>query len=109
MLSCNEDDLEASAPLPKESSSVTVRDLTGLDGCGLVLELPNGDYLEPYFPSASERDSQYYSTTQWDDIEPRDGLKLRMAYDTLSDRVSTCMVGSIVGITSLEVVDRSSE
>ena len=42
--SCNEDGLRVSC---NDGVRATVRDLTGLDGCGFVFELEDGTRLEP--------------------------------------------------------------
>ena len=108
-VACNEDTTDSTVtPLASPASLVTVRDLTRLDGCSLVLEQENGENLEPYFPPAEES-SQYYNDAQWDSIDPQDGLRLQVTYDTLTDQLSICMVGPVVGITSLKVINPSSK
>ena len=105
---CQEDDAT-----PECTILATVRDLTGLDGCGWVLELENGERLEPYLPYAITADplwcgvaSPDYNTTPWYDANPQDGMKVRIAYEVLDDRSSVCMVGDIVEVTCLEVLER---
>ena len=61
------------------------KDLTGLDGCGMVIELPNGSYLEP--TNLNEMD-----------IEMTDGKKIWVSYHSLPNMASICMVGDIVEI-----------
>ena len=60
------------------------KDLTGLDGCGMVIELSNGDRLEP----TNLSDFQ---------INVDDGQKIWVEYHVISGG-SICMVGEIVEI-----------
>jgi len=61
------------------------KDLTGLDGCGMVIQLQNGSYLEP--------------TNLCDmDIEIKDGQKIWVSYHIAPNMASICMVGDIVEI-----------
>jgi hypothetical protein len=80
----------------------TVRDLTGLDGCGFVFELEDGTRLEPVFlfwcgtPPISEeqqKDPLY-------NFEFVDGKQVLIDYE-LSTSPSICMVGQTVKITCL--------
>lgn len=65
----------------------TVKDFTGLDGCGLVIVLDNGSTLEPVVLPAN--------TTLIAD------RKVSVKYRNLKDRATNCMAGLIVEITSL--------
>jgi PKD repeat protein len=62
----------------------TVKDYTGLDGCGLMIVLDNGEALEPV------------------EIVPgfalEAGQRVRLSYTELTDRASICMAGKIVRI-----------
>jgi PKD repeat protein len=62
----------------------TVVDYTGLDGCGLLIKLDNGEILEPA------------------EIVPnfvlKNGQRVHLAYTELKDRASICMAGKIVRI-----------
>ena len=60
------------------------KDLTGLDGCGMLIELSNGDYLEPYNLNTF-------------DIEVVDGKEIWVNYHIIG-AVSACMTGDIVEI-----------
>jgi len=62
----------------------TFTDLTGLDGCGMVIELENGDRIEPVNLSDFE-------------IDVEDGKKIWVEYHSFSG-ASICMVGEIVEI-----------
>ncbi|MFT6922193.1 MAG: hypothetical protein ACJA1C_001195 [Crocinitomicaceae bacterium] len=61
-----------------------LKDLTGLDGCGMVIELSNGDRLEPTNLSDFS-------------INIADGQKIWVEYHVTSG-ASVCMVGEIVEI-----------
>ncbi len=65
-----------------------VKDYTGLDGCGFIIELSNGDRLEP----AQVVDSSFVFY---------DGQKVIFTYTELKDVGSICMVGKIVRIESI--------
>ena len=65
----------------------TIKDYTGLDGCGLVIVLDNGNTLEPVLLPAN--------TTLIAD------RKVSVKYRIAKDRVTNCMAGLIVEITSL--------
>lgn len=114
MFACQEEDTA-----PACTTLATVRDFTGLDGCGWVLALDDSTYLEPYLSSVSIYDplwcgevssdyqtSPYADTSLWYDANPQDGMMVRIAYRVLPDQASICMVGDVVEITCLEVLDR---
>jgi hypothetical protein len=65
----------------------TVRDYTGLDGCGMVIVLDKGDKLEPISVPAG--------------VTLTDGRRVAVKYRKRDDRVSACMVGPIVDVVSL--------
>lgn len=82
----------------------TVRDLTGLDGCGFVFELNDGTRLEPMrlmfcgtppLPEEVTEDPLY-------DFQFVDGKQVRIGYEEIQDVASICMVGKIVRITCIE-------
>jgi hypothetical protein len=63
-----------------------LKDLSGLDGCGFVIELENGDRLEPLNLSDF-------------DIKLKDGKKIWVSYHLTVNFIATiCMVGDIVEI-----------
>lgn len=66
----------------------TVMDYAGMDGCGLLINLDNGETLEPA------------------EIVPnfvlKEGQRVRLSYTVLKDRASICMVGKIVRIDCIE-------
>jgi len=65
----------------------TVKDYTGLDGCGLVIVLDNGKNLEPFSLPAN--------------VTLMANRKVLIKYRTLTNRASNCMAGPIVEILSL--------
>jgi hypothetical protein len=86
---------------PSCSTRATVRDLTGLDGCGFVFELEDGTRLEPVRvfycgtePFVAPTDDPLYN------FEFADGKKVKISYE-LSNGGSICMVGPSVKITCL--------
>jgi PKD repeat protein len=70
--------------VPYCSLTGTVVDYTGLDGCGLLIKLDNGEVLEPV------------------EVVPnfalKNGQRVHLAYTELNDRASICMAGKIVRI-----------
>lgn len=87
------------------ATSATVRDLTGLDGCGFVFELEDGTRLEPLrigycgtppLPKEVKDDPLYNFVFV-------DGKKVKIGYEKL-ESPSICMVGPVVKITCLEEV-----
>lgn len=98
MTSCSDN-----AGLPEDNNcgtKATVKNLTGLDGCGYVLELENGQKLEPILDAPS-------ATPSIKGVSLRDGMRVTIAYRVLEDRVSICMVGKVVEITCLKQEDQS--
>lgn len=89
----------------------TVRDLTGLDGCGFVFELEDGTRLEPNrigycgtgpLPKEITEDPLF-------DFEFIDGKQVIIGFEEVDGMASICMVGPIVKITCLEEVTISEE
>ena len=80
---CGEDDTRC-------DTEATLEDYTGLDGCGFVLVLEDGQALE----------------MGAFDVEPdfdfEDGMKVRISYEEMTGMASICMVGPIVRITCME-------
>jgi hypothetical protein len=85
------------------STKATMRDLTGLDGCGFVFELEDGTRLEPLrvfwcgtppLPEAQTNDPLY-------DIQWADGRKVLIDYELVENAGSYCMVGPVARITCL--------
>ena len=70
--------------------NATLRDYTGLDGCGWVIEADEGDVLEPLnlgeFISAPDAD-----------------MRLRVEYEEETGYFGICMVGPIVTLLECDV------
>lgn len=64
-----------------------VKDFSGLDGCGLLIELADGSKLEP--------------AEIVDNFKLKDGQRIAFDYEELSDMMSICMAGRIVRITCI--------
>jgi hypothetical protein len=81
------------------SIEATVRDLTGLDGCGLVFELNDGTRLIPerrtyvQAPQPEEDPIFYY--------EMIPGNKVLIGFEE-SSAASVCMAGKVVFVTCIE-------
>ena len=73
---------------PGCGTPATVRNLTGFDGCGYVLELDNGQRLEPH-------------GTPWQNFTPHDGDRVLIGYE-VEPAVSICMVGEGVKLTCIQ-------
>jgi hypothetical protein len=89
----------------------TVKDLTGLDGCGFVFELSDGSRLEPQMlffcgtpPLPAEITENPLYNFQW--VE---GKVVRIKYEELSNGASICMVGNVVKITCLQEITTQEE
>ncbi len=103
--SCEEDKI--SAVSCDNGVVATVRDLTGLDGCGFVFELNDGTRLEPMrlmycgthpLPKEITEDPLY-------DFQFVNGKLVRIGYEEIQDAASICMAGNIVRITCLEEIN----
>lgn len=66
----------------------TVRNYTGLDGCGYVIELSNGDKLEPI------------NLSEFSEFAV-DNKRVRLTYEEVG-AASVCMVGKMVNIKCIE-------
>jgi hypothetical protein len=92
------------------TTQATVRDLTGLDGCGFVFELEDGTRLEPL--------RLFYNGTPLLPKEmPKDplldfvfeaGKKVKIGYE-LAESASVCMAGPVVKVTCIEEISPTSE
>ena len=91
------------------STPATVRDLTGLDGCGWVFELEDGTRLEPLrilhcgtppLPKEITEDPLYNFIFE-------DGKRVFITY-TETPSPSICMVGPVVKITCVSEVSTIS-
>jgi PKD repeat protein len=71
-----------------------VKDYTGLDGCGLLIGLDDGELLEP--------------AEIVPDYKLQAGQHIRLSYIELTNRESICMAGKIVRVTCIEEIQRDS-
>ncbi len=85
----------------------TVKDLSGLDGCGFVFELADGTRLEPQMlgycgtpPLPKEVTENPLYNFQW-----VDGKQVRIGFEEVPDVMSICMVGRSVKITCIEEIN----
>jgi hypothetical protein len=88
----------------------TVRDLTGLDGCGFVFELEDGTRLEPlrlYYCGTPPLPKEV-TEDPLHNFNFEAGKKVKIGYE-LTESPSICMVGPVVKITCIEKVVSSSE
>ena len=92
------------------ATKATVRDLSGLDGCGFVFELPDGTRLKPAIvgycgtpplPKEVIQDPLF-------DFEFVDGKEVFISYEPVAS-ASICMVGPTVKITCLTVISSPQE
>ena len=78
--------------IDSDSGNATLRDLTGLDGCDWVIELDNGEVVEP-------RNVEDFIA------EPVSQMRLLVEYRAEPDWVSICMVGPVVTLTTCSLAD----
>jgi hypothetical protein len=86
----------------------TIRDLRGLDGCGFVLELENGERLEPVYDYGFCGTPPLPAPTI-DKVNFADGKRVSIAYKVLPDRGSICMTGKVVEITCISEAGTTGE
>lgn len=109
MLACNEENLDSTVPC-HEGVEATVRDLTGLDGCGFVFELEDGTRLEPLrlmycgTPPLAKEITEH-PLYQFEFVE---GKKVIIGYED-TKALGVCMVGPLVEITCLTEVGESQQ
>jgi hypothetical protein len=87
----------------------TVKDLRGLDGCGFVFELDNGEKLEPVLVQNSLLSCVAYPgdadlSDALATFELKDNQRVSIGYNELHDRGSICMVGKVVEINCIEEI-----
>jgi hypothetical protein len=106
-VACSDETLE----VPACGVPATVRDLTGLDGCGFVFEASGecgfGSYLIPLrmrfcgTPPLSEEitEDPLYN------FEFVEGKRVSISYELMEDYGSACMAGQVVKITCIQELD----
>jgi hypothetical protein len=101
--SCDEEPMSVSCD---NGVFATVKDLTGLDGCGFVFELADGTRLEPQrlFYCGTSPLPQEVTEDPLYDFQFVHGKQVRIGYEVIPDAVSICMVGKIVKITCIEEI-----
>lgn len=77
----------------------TVVDLTGLDGCGKVLELEDGRRLIPFIFCGTPPLPEQYSF--WLN-KAKDGMKVTISYTT-NEMVNICMAGETVNLECIRL------
>lgn len=102
--SCEEEPMSTSCD---NAVLATVKDLTGLDGCGFVFELTDGTKLEPQMlgycgtpPLPKEVTENPLYNFQF-----IDGKQVRIGFEEVTDAMSICMVGKVVKITCIEEIN----
>jgi len=98
---CEEDPLRVSC---NQGVFATIKDLSGLDGCGFVFELADSTRLEPHrllycgtqpLPKEVTEDPLF-------NFDFVDGKRVKIGFDEIPDATSICMVGKVVKIKCIE-------
>jgi hypothetical protein len=107
LLSCDEE-FDSSVPCSR-GVEATVRDLTGIEGCGFVFILNDGTKLEPYIIGycGTEPLPEEVTENPLFDFEWQEGKKVIIGYEEMPNRNSYCNAGPTVKITCLTEVDIS--
>lgn len=94
------------------SIPATVKNYSGLDGCGYVFVLDNGIVLIPYNPIAicgTPPLPKEVTQNPLYNFQYVDGRKIKINYEEMPDMVTTCMAGKVVKITCLSEVKLSDK
>ncbi len=90
----------------------TVRYLTGLDDCGFVFELEDGNKIIPlrlYFCGTPPLPTEVIDDPLLNFVF-EDGKKVKIGFQEIeTGMVTTCMVGKLAKITCIELVSTSAE
>lgn len=86
------------------TTPATIRDLTGLDGCGFVFELNDGTRLESVkiFSCGTPSSPDFVLIDPLANFDIVDGKKVLIDYTVLENYVSACMVGPGVIINCIK-------
>mgnify|MGYP006192630219 FL=1 len=76
----------------------TLRDYTGLDGCGFALVIEEVGKKKEVLDL---RSLSGWGSYGWGRIIFKDGMKVRISYEEMSDMERMCIVGTIVTITCM--------
>lgn len=83
------------------SYSATVEDHSDLDGCGYLLRLENGEYLDPVWPYFCQT-PPYEVEDPMKDFEYVQGKRIRIDFEYLEGFASACMKGDAAVINCVE-------
>lgn len=103
IMSCDSETSEIKCNAEGCSVEAVVKDLTGLDGCGFVLELTDGTRIIPerrtYIQAPSREDDPLY----YFDLQA--GKSVRVSYiESLA--ITSCMAGQVVFLTCITACDK---
>ncbi|HFC00797.1 MAG TPA: hypothetical protein ENJ53_08340 [Phaeodactylibacter sp.] len=73
----------------------TLKDFTGLDGCGFLIVMDDGEKLQPV---------KYADKN----IHPKDGQRIKFSYKEITDLAGICMAGKMVEITCIEFLENTT-
>jgi hypothetical protein len=73
----------------------TIKDFKGLDGCGFMIVLENGNKLQPI----------KYSS---ENLEITDGQKIKFSYEEITNQVGICMAGKMITVKCIEFLESSA-
>lgn len=73
----------------------TIKDFKGLDGCGFMIVLEDGQKLQPVKYSSQN-------------LEIKDGQKIKFSYEEVTNQVGICMAGKMVEVTCIEFLENTS-
>jgi hypothetical protein len=96
---CDDDDMQCTI-------HATVKDLTGLDGCGFVFELEDGSRIEPIRPSlfcGTPPLPKEITENPLYGFEFIDGKRVKISFEETGSP-SICMVGLVVKVTCIEEI-----
>ncbi len=101
---CEEANVEGRKKRTDCTIPATIVDLSGLDGCGYVFELENGERLEPriifecYGPNGGGDPGLIDPLIDYEFVH---GKKVLIEYTVIPNGVGTCQAGTAVRITCL--------
>ena len=93
-ISCESEDTDKDTKLNAGVVTGTLLDYTGLDGCGFLIKLDNGDIFEPVNLDTLP-------------ITIRDGQRIQFTYQPATDIDSYCMAGEVIVVTWVKEIECS--